>query len=88
MFKRVGVSVSLLISFAASVVGAQSTPPKKDIPAIAKAAKGAVVTIIMADGDKPIAMGTGFLVRPDGVIVTNLSRRAATSVSASVSPRE
>jgi len=29
------------------------------------------VTIVMANGDKPIALGTGFLVRQDGVIVTN-----------------
>jgi hypothetical protein len=70
MFKRIGASFSLLISFAASVVGAQSAP-KKDIPAIAKAANRAIVTIIAADNDKPIAQGTGFLVGADGVIVTN-----------------
>jgi hypothetical protein len=45
--------------------------PVQSIPAIAKAASGAIVTIITADNDKPIARGTGFLVRPDGVIVTN-----------------
>jgi hypothetical protein len=39
--------------------------PPKDIPAIAKAANG-----VLAD-DKPIALGTGFLVSPDGAIVTN-----------------
>ena len=71
MFKRIGASVSLLISFAASVVGAQTAPPKKDIPAIAKAANGSIVTIITLADDKPIALGTGFLVSPDGVIVTN-----------------
>jgi hypothetical protein len=70
MFKRFGASVSLLISFAASVVGAQSAP-KKDIPTIAKAANGSIVTIIAAANDKPIAQGTGFLVSADGVIVTN-----------------
>lgn len=69
-----------------------STTSRKDIPTIAKAASGAIVTIIMAanvaeDPEialakrfggtaapppyKPIAQGTGFLVRPDGVIVTN-----------------
>jgi S1-C subfamily serine protease len=48
-----------------------SASPRKDIPTIAKAAKGAIVTIVMAANDKPIAQGTGFLVRPDGLIVTN-----------------
>jgi S1-C subfamily serine protease len=51
--------------------GAQSAPPRKDIPAIAKAANGAIVTIVMANGDKLIAQGTGFLVSADGAIVTN-----------------
>jgi S1-C subfamily serine protease len=45
--------------------------PRKDIPTIAKAANGAIVTIVMADNDKPLALGTGFLVTADGVIVTN-----------------
>jgi S1-C subfamily serine protease len=49
----------------------QSPPVRKDIPAIAKAANGAIVTIIMAANDKPITQGSGFLVSPDGVIVTN-----------------
>src|SRR5271163_1683427 len=44
---------------------------RKDIPSIAKAANGAIVTIVMASGDKPIATGTGFLVNTDGVILTN-----------------
>lgn len=52
-------------------VPAQSPPPRKDIPAIAKAAKGAIVSIIMSDKGKPIAQGTGFVVSPDGVIMTN-----------------
>jgi S1-C subfamily serine protease len=52
-------------------VGTQSALPRKDIPAIAKAANGAIVTIITAANDKPIAQGTGFLVSADGVIVTN-----------------
>ena len=49
----------------------QSALPTKDIPAIAKAANGAIVTIITGANDKPIAQGTGFLVSADGVIVTN-----------------
>jgi len=52
-------------------VAVQSAPPRKDIPAIAKSANGAIVTIVMANGDQPIAQGTGFLVSADGVIVTN-----------------
>ena len=50
---------------------AQSAPIRKGIPEIAKGAKGAIVTIVMANDDKPIARGTGFLVRSDGAIVTN-----------------
>jgi hypothetical protein len=54
------------------VVAAQLAPPRKDIPAIAIAANGVVVSIITSDkGDKPVARGTGFLVSTDGRIVTN-----------------
>jgi Trypsin-like peptidase domain len=71
MVRRFEVKLLSLIFIAGGVVAAQSTPPRKDIPTIAKAAKGAIVTIVMAANDKPLAMGTGFLVSPDGVIVTN-----------------
>ena len=51
---------------------ARSAPPRKDIPAIAKAANGAIVSIIMSDKNgHAIAKGTGFLVSKDGRIVTN-----------------
>ncbi len=60
-----------LIFIAGGAVAAQSVPPRKDIPSIAKAAKGAIVTIVTSANDKPIALGTGFLVSQDGVIVTN-----------------
>ena len=71
MVRRFEVKLLSLIFIAGSVVAAQSPPPKKDIPTIAKAAKGAIVTIVMANDDKPIARGTGFLVRADGAIMTN-----------------
>ena len=61
----------ILSTLIADTVGAQSASPRKDIPAIAKAANGAIVTIFTAVNDKPIAQGSGFLVSPDGVILTN-----------------
>ena len=62
----------LLLFLVAGVVAAQSVPPRKDIPAIAKAANGAIVSIIMSDKDgHAIAQGTGFLISKDGRIVTN-----------------
>jgi hypothetical protein len=60
-----------LTGFVSVEAAAQSAPTRKDIPTIAKAANGAIVTIITAANDKPIAQGTGFLVSADGVIVTN-----------------
>jgi S1-C subfamily serine protease len=60
-----------LLFLTTGVAAAQSVPPHKDIPAIAKAANGAVVTVVMASNDTPIARGTGFLVSPDGEILTN-----------------
>ncbi len=61
-----------LILLLAGVVAAQSAPPRKDIPAIAKAANGVIVSIITSDKDgHPVAQGTGFLVSKDGRIVTN-----------------
>jgi Trypsin-like peptidase domain len=71
MFKGSIARLLSLIALSASVISAQSALPRKDIPAIAKAANGAIVTIITAANDKPIAQGTGFLVSADGVIVTN-----------------
>jgi hypothetical protein len=68
-FSSVAFSLNLLL---AGVVAAQSAPPRKDIPAIAEAANGVVVSIITSDKDgKPVAQGTGFLVSKDGRIVTN-----------------
>jgi S1-C subfamily serine protease len=50
----------------------QSSPGRKDIPAIAKAANGAIVSIVMSDKDgHALAQGSGFLVSKDGLVVTN-----------------
>jgi S1-C subfamily serine protease len=69
---RLTIELLLLIFLTAGAVASQSAPPRKDIPTIAKAANGAIVSIITSDKDgKPIAQGTGFLVRKDGRIVTN-----------------
>ena len=66
------MNVALVTSLLASLFAAQSAPARKDIPAIAKAAKGTVVSIIMADKDgRPVAQGSGFIVGRDGSIVTN-----------------
>jgi hypothetical protein len=61
-----------LIFVVVGVAAAQSAPPRKDIPTIAKAANGAIVSIVMSDKDgKALAQGTGFLISKDGRIVTN-----------------
>ena len=53
-------------------MGSQSARPQKGIPAIAKDANGAVVSIVMSDKDgHSVVQGTGFLVSTDGRVVTN-----------------
>jgi hypothetical protein len=42
------VSLTFIV---AAVAGPQSVPPRKDIPEIAKAANGAIVSIITSDED-------------------------------------
>jgi hypothetical protein len=71
MVKRFETKVLSLMFIIAGVAAAQGAPPRKDIPSIAKAANGAIVSIIMSDKGKPIAQGSGFVVSPDGVILTN-----------------
>jgi hypothetical protein len=61
-----------LILLVVGMAHAQSAPSRKDIPAIAKAVNGVIVSIITSDKDgHPLAQGTGFLVSKDGRIVTN-----------------
>ena len=62
----------LLVGFMLVAAAAQTAPLRKDIPAIAKTANGAIVSIVMSDKDgRPIAQGSGFVVREDGLVVTN-----------------
>ena len=75
MIKHLLLTVLLL---AMPLLGQQPTSlqkpqhPRKDTATIAKEAKGAVVSIVMADkGGNPIAQGSGFLVSRDGWVVTN-----------------
>jgi S1-C subfamily serine protease len=63
-----------LLLFVPGVVAAQRTqsPTRKSIPAIAKSANGAVVSIIMSDkSGQPIVEGSGFVIGKDGSVVTN-----------------
>lgn len=69
---RIVVQALLLISLVSGDVVAQTASPRKDIRTIAKAANGAIVSIVMSDKDgKPIGQGSGFFVSEDGFIITN-----------------
>lgn len=66
------IKLLFLISLVTGVVAAQSAPPRRDVPAIAKTADGAIVSIVMLDKEgSPIAKRSGFLISKDGVILTN-----------------
>src|ERR1019366_3386058 len=68
------IAAVLLLVAAVSAQNAPSTSksPDLDIPAIAREAKGSVVSIVMSDKDgHPLAQGSGFLISKDGRVVTN-----------------
>jgi Trypsin-like peptidase domain len=66
------LKVPLQVGLIAALIGAQSALPRKDIPAIARAANGAIVSIIMSNKDgQAVAQGSGFLISKDGRVVTN-----------------
>jgi S1-C subfamily serine protease len=71
MKRAVPIAFALMFALHVPTTEAQSTP-RKDIPAIAKAANGAIVSIVMSDKDgNPLAQGSGFLVSKDGLVLTN-----------------
>jgi len=72
MVSRIVAKVVLLCALLARIIAAQTAPPQKDIPAIAKDANGAIVSIVMSDkGGKPVTQGSGFFVSKEGLVVTN-----------------
>src|SRR5208283_1773607 len=71
MKRALPIALALMFAFHVPAAKAQSAP-LKDIPAIAKAANGAIVSIIMSDNDgHPLAQGSGFLVSKNGLVMTN-----------------
>jgi S1-C subfamily serine protease len=72
MGERFATKLFCVIFLVAGVAVAQTASPRKDIPTIAKAANGAIVSIVMLDKDgNPIAEGSGFFISKDGDILTN-----------------
>jgi len=64
--------VAMLILSVALNSNAQSVVHRKDIPAIARVASRAVVSIVVADSNgRAISQGSGFVVSKNGRIVTN-----------------
>src|SRR5271157_142155 len=71
MKRALPIAFALMLVLQVPATKAQSTPPRKDIPTIAKAANGAIVSIVMSKDGQPLAQGSGFLVSKDGLVVTN-----------------
>ncbi len=72
MVKDFATKLLSLTFIVAGLVAAQSASPRKDIPSIARAANGSIVSIVMSDKEgKPLGQGSGFVVSTDGSIITN-----------------
>jgi S1-C subfamily serine protease len=70
--KKALKTMALSVLFLGLTVAAHPVPSRMTIPAIAKDAHGAVVSIIISGKDgNPIAQGSGFLISKDGLILTN-----------------
>ena len=68
-----------LIFVVASVAAAQSATTKKDIPAIARSSRGAIVTIIMAKNDLRTGAGSLVMISLSPVPLSTATRAAGRS---------
>src|SRR5229473_1865486 len=65
------MNMTLVITLMCALAGGQNTR-RQSVPAIARDARGAVVSIVMSDkAGQTISQGSGFLVSADGRVVTN-----------------
>jgi hypothetical protein len=66
------IAAPLLLVTAVLAQNGSSKSPNLDIPAISRKANGSIVSIVMSDKDgNPIALGSGFFVSKDGLVMTN-----------------
>lgn len=89
MKRALQIAFGLMFALPAPATKAQMmavSPTQKSIPAIAQSSKGAIVTIFMTLNDKPLSLGTGFVVSWDGTIVTNYHVIASGNVAVAKFP--